>query len=88
MSKYNPTADFISATLLGVVLTFIVSPFFIMLAWWWIIPDIFAGMVVGGLLPATLTYIQCLKISLVGSWIGLHSVDYSLPGSKNKKEKK
>lgn len=39
--------------------------------WAWVVPDIFAGMVSQGLLPATLTLYQAFKLGLLTLVLGL-----------------
>lgn len=37
------------------------------IVWTWVVPDVFAGMVAAGLLPATITFSQSLKLTALSS---------------------
>jgi len=43
----------------------------LMWAWSWVVPDVFAGAVKAELLPASLTFVQALKLSIFLSVFGL-----------------
>lgn len=35
--------------------------------WAWVVPDVFSGMVAAGLLPATITFSQSVKLTFLGT---------------------
>jgi len=54
-----------------VVVLFIVATVVIMLVWAWVMPDIFSGAVEHGLLPASITFVQALKLSVLLAVLGV-----------------
>ena len=56
-----------------IIAVFFAVPWLITLAWGWVIPDIFAGAVEQGILPAEITMVQALKLSILLSiiWVSL-----------------
>lgn len=55
------------------VVLFIVVPFIMTLIWSWVVPDVFAGMVTAGLLPASITFVQALKLTALLAILGVTS---------------
>ncbi|HCM37815.1 MAG: hypothetical protein UV61_C0008G0072 [Candidatus Gottesmanbacteria bacterium GW2011_GWB1_43_11] len=60
----------------------VISAFIMTLVWGWIVPQIFASAVEQGVLPASLTIVQALKLSILFSILGLTGATAS---SKSKK---
>lgn len=60
----------LGALALIAILTVVVA-FLITLVWGWVIPDVFAGAVQQGILPASITWFQALKLSILLSIFGL-----------------
>lgn len=54
-----------------VVMFFIVAFVAVMLLWQWIVPDVFSGAVSQGVLPASLTFVQAIKLSILLTILGL-----------------
>lgn len=50
---------------------FILGPFVVGAIWTWVVTDVFAGAVAQGNLPATLTWLQALKLMLLLSALSL-----------------
>lgn len=50
--------------IIGAVFT-VIGAFITQLAWGWVVPDIFSGMVAEKLFPATLTLWQAFKLSIL-----------------------
>ena len=57
--------------ILIVIAVLIVGIFIMALAWQWVVPDVFAGAVEKGILPASLTFLQALKLWVLLVVIGL-----------------
>lgn len=55
------------------ILAALVSSWLISLFWWWVVPDVFAGAVKQGLLPATITLLQAFKFSCLLFVLGIAS---------------
>ena len=51
----------------------VVSGFFVSIVWGWVIPDVFAGAVAQGILPASLGLGQAIMLSILFSVLGLSS---------------
>ena len=47
------------------------SFFLMMLAWHWIVPDVFEGAVKQGLLPASLSFSQAVKLWILLVFLGI-----------------
>lgn len=60
----------LGALTLIAILTVVVA-FLITWVWSWVIPDVFAGAVQQGILPASITWFQALKLSVLLSVFGL-----------------
>ena len=60
----------------------VISSFLVVIVWGWVVPDVFSGAVEKGMLPASLTWIQALKLSILFSILGL-SKSASTGKSKN-----
>lgn len=48
-----------------VVIVIAVSTVILMLAWGWVVPDVFAGAVEKGIIPASITFWQALKLGVL-----------------------
>jgi len=63
--------------LLGLLLVAIVaalSAWLIQFAWTWIVPDVFAGAVIRGILPASLSFWQAVKLMILLWVLGITNV--------------
>ena len=47
-----------------IVVVILLGPFLAQLAWQWVVPDIFGGMVAANLLPAKITWWQAFKLAI------------------------
>jgi len=60
---------------LGLVALFVIvvaiATALIALAWAWVVPDVFAGAVDQGVLPASITLMQALKLSILLGLLGV-----------------
>lgn len=56
------------------IAAFIVAVFLITLVWAWVVPDVFAGAVEQHILPATLTWVQALKLWILLLVLGLLNI--------------
>jgi hypothetical protein len=65
--------------ILVIVVLIVIVPFAVGWMWQWIVPDVFAGAVEQHILPATLTWVQALKLMILLSVLGL-----TASGSKSK----
>ena len=59
------------AILLLIVVLVVAGTFVITLAWQWVVPDVFSGMVKAELLPATITFWQALKLAILLTVLGV-----------------
>ena len=51
----------------------VISGFFVMLTWGWVVPDVFSGAVAQGLLPSTLSLGHAILLSILFGVLGLSS---------------
>lgn len=53
------------------IAAFVIGTFVMVWVWGWVVPDVFAGAVEYGILPASLTFVQALKLWLLLLILGL-----------------
>lgn len=53
------------------VVAVIMVTILVVLVWGWVIPDVFAGSVEQGILPASITLVQALKLGILFSVLGV-----------------
>lgn len=56
---------------IGIVLLIALAPVLTILAWQWIVPDIFAGAVEQHILPAAISYWQAWKLIILLAVLGV-----------------
>ena len=74
----GPGCVALAALFLGILaVAAVVGAAIVSAVWAWVVPDVFAGAVEHGVLPAALTYMQALKLSILLSVLGLTYVGTS-----------
>lgn len=57
--------------LIGVLILIALAPIGVMLAWQWVVPDVFAGAVTHGIIPQAITYWQAWKMIILLAILGI-----------------
>lgn len=54
-----------------IIVVFVLVTFAITWIWGWVVPDIFGGMVRAELLPASITFLQAIKLTFLLAILGI-----------------